>query len=368
MRLQSLGFSKAGALASRRRCLSLVRRFIVTIPGILLLAALRTRADDVYVGFENSNDVVEEFNSSGASGINVDIGSVPGTTSSTSVPNGMAFDASGNLYVANFSSNSITEFTSTGPKVFATGLDMPAGIAFDKYGDLYVANNGNGTIMEINPAGVSKVYAAGLSNANGLAFDASGNLYVAANDSIKVVSPSGTISTFASPDGGYDNLNNPIGLAFDSSGNLYVANQNINTIEKFSPSGVGTVFASNGSDPGNPANPDGLHNPAGIAFDSSGDLFVANYGHTQVDGEPYEGYGISYIDEFSATGSLIDAFTNNPAVTVDGFNLRDGAYIAITTDAGTPLLQAVPEPSAAGLMVPGMATLLGFARLKRRRD
>ena len=41
-------------------------------------------------------------------------------------------------------------------------------------------------------------------------------------------------------------LNGPVGLAFDASGNLFVANSGDNTIEKFAPNGVGTVFASHG--------------------------------------------------------------------------------------------------------------------------
>jgi DNA-binding beta-propeller fold protein YncE len=241
-------------------------------------------------------------------------------------------------------------------------LDQPAGIAFDQYGNLYVANSGNSTITEITPGGLSKIYAAGLNNPNGLAFDASGNLYVAANDSIMVVTPEGAISTFASHDGGYDNLNNPIGLAFDASGNLYVANQGINTIEKFTPSGVGAVFASNGSNPADPANPEGLYGPAGLAFDSSGDLYVANYSHAGPIGT-----GISYIDEFSPSGALINAFTNNTADTVGGMELRDGGYVAITTNAGTPVLQSVPEPSALGLLALGTVAFLGFAGIKRRR-
>ena len=40
-----------------------------------------------------------------------------------------------------------------------------------------------------------------------------------------------------------------MGLAFDGSGNLYVANQGNNTIEKFNSSGIGTIFASGVSTP-----------------------------------------------------------------------------------------------------------------------
>jgi hypothetical protein len=50
-------------------------------------------------------------------------------------------------------------------------------------------------------------------------------------------------------------LISPYGLAFDSAGNLYASNYNDNTIEKFTPGGVGSVFANTG-----------LSNPTFLAF------------------------------------------------------------------------------------------------------
>jgi len=61
-------------------------------------------------------------------------------------------------------------------------------------------------------------------------------------------------------------LSLPTGLALDSAGNLYVANYGNSTITKFTPSGAGSVFASTG-----------LNGPESLAFDSAGNLYVANY-------------------------------------------------------------------------------------------
>ena len=60
-------------------------------------------------------------------------------------------------------------------------------------------------------------------------------------------------------------MSDPVALAFDSSGNLYVANQDGNTVSKFAP---GSTTAS--------ATLTGLNRPDALAFDSSGNLYVAN--------------------------------------------------------------------------------------------
>ena len=68
-------------------------------------------------------------------------------------------------------------------------------------------------------------------------------LFVANNgdNTIGKFTPGGIGSVFAS-----SGLSAPTGLAFDSAGNLYAANAGDSTIEKFTPAGVGSVFASSG--------------------------------------------------------------------------------------------------------------------------
>ena len=67
-------------------------------------------------------------------------------------------------------------------------------------------------------------------------------------------------------------MNGPSGLAFDSAGNLYAANVNANTIERFTPGGVGSVFANTG-----------LNYPLGLAFDSAGNLYAANLNNNTIE-------------------------------------------------------------------------------------
>jgi sugar lactone lactonase YvrE len=305
------------------------------------------RADTLYIAYANGDNYVEEFSSSGSSGVITDLGPLPSTTTDTGDPNGVALDGSGNLYVANDATNTITEFDPHGNYlgVFASGLNQPASMTFDAYGNLYVVNGGAGEILKINPQGTQSVFAAGgLNSPQGIAIGPNGNIYVSnqGDNSIKEITPSGQLSTFWS-DGSWTIVDQVEGLAFDASGNLYVASYRTNSIEKITPAGIATVFANNPSpasdpnDPNNPTNPEGLYNPIGLAFDSQGDLFAGNYHHTQVPNEPYEGHGITYVDEFSPSGTLITAFTGNPALPGADPNLRDANYIAIKTGSTSTL-------------------------------
>ena len=81
-------------------------------------------------------------------------------------PPGLAFDAAGNLYVANTNAGTVSEFSATGASkgTFAFGLSDPIGLAFDAAGNLYVANNVAGTVSEFSATGTSKgTFASGLS-------------------------------------------------------------------------------------------------------------------------------------------------------------------------------------------------------------
>ncbi|MBV8132242.1 MAG: NHL repeat-containing protein [Alphaproteobacteria bacterium] len=157
----------------------------------------------------------------------------------------------------------VTKFDARGkPTIFATvGIGNPTGLAFDAAGDLYVANTAGNSVRKFSPPGVDlgNFATTGLNFPQGLAFDGTGNLYVAnsGNDTVRKFSPTGIdLGNFATT-----GLNSPDGLAFDSAGNLYVTNADntVNTIRKFSPAGV---------DLGNFAST-ALDLPTGLAFDAA---------------------------------------------------------------------------------------------------
>jgi DNA-binding beta-propeller fold protein YncE len=210
-------------------------------------------------------------------GADIDIATTPTAAafvsgSGLNNPYGEAFDASGNLYVANPGNNTISKVTPAGTVTTfvnsAQGLSNPVGLAMDQSGNLYIANTNNNTVSKVTPAGVVSTFVSstqGLAAPYGLAIDQSGNLYVgnvaSGNNSVSKVTPAGVVSTFVNSTQG---LNDPDGLVVDGSGNLYVANENSGAISKVTPAGVVSTFVASTSA------------LAGLALDRNGNLYVAN--------------------------------------------------------------------------------------------
>ena len=179
-----------------------------------------------------------------------------------SSPQGLAY-RDGYLYATN-NGNTILRFDSGGnASLFSNSplINQAQQIAFDSTGNLYVANNSTGTVAKIDPSGNATLFASGLNGPIGIAVDASGNVYVtnAQSDSITEFNPAGAGHVFAHS-GSY-----PAGLAVDAGGNIYVADANSNTLSKFNSSGT-LVFASGA----------GLSSPVGLVIDSGGNVFVSN--------------------------------------------------------------------------------------------
>jgi len=186
-----------------------------------------------------------------------------------------------NLYVsanAPGGNHKIFEFTASGVQsTYASGLDNPRGLAFDSIGNLFAT-----TAHEADDIEIGKVLKFNLRNHvstagsaakfffEGLAIDIAGNVYVMANDdtsptdagTIFKFTPSGERIIFGSiPGQGW-------GLAFDSTGNLYAADGGDQTIYKFAPNGMRTVFVGPSAfAPG--------ESPVGLAFNSSDNLYVS---------------------------------------------------------------------------------------------
>ncbi|QEC70848.1 hypothetical protein FSB73_03300 [Arachidicoccus ginsenosidivorans] len=194
-------------------------------------------------------------------------------------PYGLAFDASGILYVSNTNGNSVSKVDVSGAVTETyTGFIKPVGLAFEGEGNLYVATPSNNTVSKVNPSGTVTATYTGFNFPIGLAFDASGYLYVAneVTDIVNKLDAGGNIVAT------YTGFNRPVALSLDALGNLFVANYLGNTVNKVDVSGHITATYS------------GFKSPTGICLDGSGNLFIANYGdnsismipHGSVDGTP----------------------------------------------------------------------------------
>jgi hypothetical protein len=248
------------------------------------------------------------------------------TSAELSSPSGVALDSSGNLYIADFGNNCIRKVTaSTGiiTTVAGTGvfgysgdggtatsakLGNPSGVALDASGNLYIADESNRLIRKVTAstgiiitvAGGGNTFGDGgaatsaeLDNPSGVALDSSGNLYIAdeGNNRIrKVTASTGIITTVAGGTSGYGGdggaataaaLYGPAGVALDSSGNLYIADLFNNCIRKVTAStGIITTVAGNRTGgyigDGGAATAAELVQPEGVALDSSGNLYIAD--------------------------------------------------------------------------------------------
>jgi VPDSG-CTERM motif len=152
----------------------------------------------------------------------------------------------------------IFKFTPSGTRsTFASGLGQGFGLAFNNAGNLFAVDAVNQTIFEYTPGGTRTTFVGPAafgpneSPSGQLAFDSAGNVFVSTltsdftMGSILEFTPGGTESTFAT------GLRSPRGVAFDSTGNLFVTENipGIGDILEFTPGGIETVFASGISNP-----------------------------------------------------------------------------------------------------------------------
>ena len=249
----------------------------------------------------------------------------PAISAELNKPNGVAVDASGNLFIADDYNQRIRKvsaggiittvagdgtqgFSGDGGPATAASFYYPSWVTVDASGNIFIADTANCRIRKVSAGGIittvagngtqafsgdgGPAIAASLFEPHGLAVDASGNLFIADADNqrIREVSASGIITTVAGTgtqgffgDGGQAalaSLDDPTDVAVDASGNLFIADYSNNRIRKVSVSGIITTAAGDGtqgfSGDGGPAISAALNYPFAVALDASGDLFIAD--------------------------------------------------------------------------------------------
>ena len=242
------------------------------------------------------------------------------TTQFTSTPYNMATDSSGNVYLANYNANAITEWipnTQTLTNVISSGLNHPGGVALDSSGDIDIANVKGNDILEWNATTqmLTTVISSGLNNPGGVAVDSSGNLYIADTNDGAIKEWNATthnLTTLVS-------VSNPLDVVLDAQGNLYYDSLNTEKVGEWNAStqSAGTLFQTPGG-------------PNGLAVDSAGNVYAAL------------GY---YLEEWHAstqTTTTIESMggPGDPDVAVDG---SGNLYYVYSTFSGSDSLIELPR-------------------------
>ncbi|MDH3733272.1 MAG: tetratricopeptide repeat protein [Gemmatimonadota bacterium] len=154
---------------------------------------------------------------------------------------GVAVDALGYIYVADFGETVYKIKPDGRAEVFATGLYGASGNTVDAMGNLYQSSFNGHHITKIDRRGNQEIVATGLTGPVGIAAG-SDALFVCncQSNTIARVVPKGEVTTFAeSP-----LLNCPNGITLAPDGNLYVVNFSDEKMLKITPDGSVTEFAT----------------------------------------------------------------------------------------------------------------------------
>ena len=291
------------------------------------------------------------------------------TSAALNRPRGVAFDASGNMYIADelnhrirrvTSGGTITTYAGTGTGGFSgdggqagnAQLFQPEDVFVDGSGTVYIADSSNHRVRKVTPAGIiSTVAGTGTDNFNGdniaavnaqlnrptsIAVVASGDLYIAdsSNHRIRKVAATNGIITTVAGNGlpGYSGDVGPatsatlrfaVGVALDSTGNLFIADAGNHVVRKVTPAngfiftvagngaGAGTDQGSFSGD-GGAATAAGLNTPEDIAIDPAGNLYIADTANNR-------------IRRMSASNNVI---TTLAGTGTDGFSGDGGAAVS----------------------------------------
>ena len=192
----------------------------------------------------------------------------------------------------------------------AARFNTPTGVTVDNDGNVYVGDANNDLVRKITPAGVVTTLAGTAGAAGSLdgmgsaarfygpdfpSVGRDGNIYVAdvSGYTIRKITPAGQVTTiaglgnpsstgvFGSEDGtgSAARFFRPEGVAMDSRGNLFVADFTNHTIRKITPAGVVTTFAGQARIAGST---DGVGSaarfyfPKQLAIDGADNIFVAD--------------------------------------------------------------------------------------------
>ena len=326
-------------------------------------------------------------------------------------PEGIAFDPSGNLWVADSQNASVQEFRVP----FSTGEDSsvllggeslisgpsqtdmnPLGLAFDSSGNLWVADSGFNRILEFTPPFTNHEAAAlvigqadfttnwnnlnqsKLSDPEGLTFDHSGNLWVADTLDNRVLEFKAPFSNresasiaigqpdLSSTSGNttQSTLDQPSSVVFDAHGDLWVSDSGNNRVAEFTPpfttgmnatvliGQVSYFFSNIGSDQSS------LFGPKGIAAGRACNLWVADTENARV---------LLFVDPSSAVTTTTTTSTTHPSASQTTSSSQTQTSVTSGT-SGTASSAGSPDYTFYAVVgVPAVAIIVAAVALVLRK-
>ncbi|MFI5096581.1 MAG: NHL repeat-containing protein [Candidatus Acidiferrales bacterium] len=235
----------------------------------------------------------------------------------------------------------VSGYTGDGGPAQSAELNSPYGVSIDALGNIYIADTGNRVIRKVDSSGkITTIAGNGNQGYNGdgmpavsaalyapyrVVADRAGNVYIADyyNNRIRKVDTSGTITTVAGTGTqGYNGdgipastaqLNFPSAVAVDASGNIYIADTWNNLIRKIDTSGMISTIAGTGFPgvlgDGGPATSAQVYQPIGLAVDSLGNVYIADFGNSKIRKVDTSGT----INTIAGTGSIGNSGDGGPA-------------------------------------------------------
>jgi len=334
-------------------------------------------------------------------------------------PSGVAVDSSGNVFVADTNIldchvlrvtpagnvSLIAGLATSAPQVpqlpcgftgdgvaDAVKLNVPNALAVDAAGNLYIADAANCRIRRVSAGAIATAAGKGscrfggdggpaadafISRAQGIAIDAAGSLYIAdtGNCLVRKVDASGTIRTIAgntacdyAGDGGPATaaaLNEPAGVAVDGAGAVYIADTQNCRIRKVNAAGTISTVAGNGDcaggGDGDAALAASLNHPSDVALDPAGRLYIADTDNCRIRAVSPDTRTIATAAGLATCGYSGDgglataaAFNRPKRVAIDA---KGNLYVADTANGRVRVVNAggattVVQPAPAGSASP----------------
>jgi len=271
----------------------------------------------------NAQGVISTIAGNGTAGYSGDGG--PATAAEIGGPEELTIDVNGNIYfsdagtrirkintagiISTIAGNGTQGYSGDGGPAIAAEFQYAYGVAVDASGNIYVADYDNNRIRMVNTSGIintvagngTKGYsgdgkqatAAEIYEPVGICLDAAGNLFIAdmSNNRVRKVNVSGVITTVAgSANSGYNGdggpatkagLNALTGVAVDAAGNIFIADRLNSVVREVSTTGIITTIAGVASQKafsgdGGPATAANFFDPSTIAIAPTGSLYIAD--------------------------------------------------------------------------------------------